>query len=346
MHLDPATLISRRSLLKAGGTAAAVASGLSLVGRGVGAQSPASGTVRFNLGFTPLGRNASTYYGQQLGLFAERGVEVEISAAAGTGPGIQQLVAGNIDVLLGDMSALINTVGKEPDPLLRSYAVLYAKAPQTIFFYADGPIKEPKDLEGKTIATSAGANEFVLFPAFAAANGIDPDSVTWQVVDATAKVGMLLQDQVDATSTTIFGLPGLIAGAGDRGIGYFMYGDHGIETHGAVLMARVDWADANLALLEGFIQAQMAAYLRTFAEPDAAVAAMQAQVPELDTAVALAEIALLPSIMQGEAQLEHGLGWHEEAKVAATYDVVVNVLEQPVSVPYTELYTNDLLAAS
>jgi hypothetical protein len=90
----------------------------------------------------------------------------------------------------------------------------------------------------------------------------------------------------------------------------------------------------------------MEAYLRTFAEPEAAVAAMQAQVPELDTAVALAEIALLPSIMQGEAQVEHGLGWHEEAKVAATYDVVVNVLGQPVSVPYTDLYTNDLLAAS
>lgn len=299
--------------------------------------------VDVNLAFLPQGRNSPLYYGVAEGIYEDHNLDVTITPASGTAAGLQQLIAGNSQFILGDLSATLKAMGESPDPKMTAYGVIYAKAAQTIFFFDGGDISEPKDLEGKTIATSQGSNEFNLFPLFAEANDIVADAVQWQVVDARIKVGLLLQGTVDATSTTLFGLAQLEAGAQPgQEIGYFMYGDHGVNLYGASLVARDDYAAENPDVVAAFVEATFEAYQAGLDNPEEAVAAMKAAVPELDEAVALAEMQIMPQVMIGDAQEENGLGWMDPAMVESTYD---SVIAEGVSLPlpFDDYFSNDYL---
>lgn len=341
--------MNRRAMLRAGA--------VTVVGAGAGwlltacsdspAKSKGSGgteKIRFQLDFTPLGRFAPFYFGVESGIYSDLGLNVSISTASGSGPALQQLAAGNVDVGMNDLGQMLNYQGKNPGKRMRSYAVIFAKASQTIFFYEDGPIKTPKDLEGKKIATSAGSNEFLLFPVFAKANDVDESEVKWETVDPTAKVGLLLQDKVDATSTTVFGLAALEQGVKDgRKIGYFTYGDYGVRTHGASLIATDDFADKHRDALYKFVRGTIEAHRKTFEDNDAAIKAMLKQVPLLKEPVAKRELELLPSIAEGPYQKENGLGMQDPELVQSTYDLVGTVLKQSIPNPYTDYFTNDAL---
>jgi NitT/TauT family transport system substrate-binding protein len=340
--------LTRRDLLGYGSLAVAAAPALAWLLEACGGSQqsrPAGGGIpfNFNLGFVPQGRNAPFYYGVKQGLYAKRNLDVTIAPASGTGAALQQLSAGKTQLVITDLTYMLRLMGQVPRPLMKSFATLYAKQLSTIFFFADGPIKTPKDLEGKTIATSAGSNEYLLFPLFAKANGIDPSLVRWKVVDASVKTGLLLSGGVDATSTLLFGLAQLEAGARGRKIGYFLYGDHGVAGGAAVLAGTDDYAKAHPDAVRGFVQASMEAFKEAFARPEAAVDAMAEAVPTLDRSVAMAEMKLLPQVVVGPAQRQHGLGWNDPGVFSATYDQVVNDFKQPIGQPPATFFTNEFV---
>ena len=51
-------------------------------------------------------------------------------------------------------------------------SALYNRPPFTVVVKADGPIKTPKDMEGKTIGGPANDGALKLFPAFAKIAGV------------------------------------------------------------------------------------------------------------------------------------------------------------------------------
>jgi NitT/TauT family transport system substrate-binding protein len=284
------------------------------------------------------------YYGVELGLYRDRNLDVTISPASGTAAGLQQLVAGNTQMVVADLAATVKLMAKAPDVKLKSYGVVFAKSSQTIFYLKGTGINEPKDLEGKTIATSAGSNEFALFPAFAEANGIDQSKVNWKVVDSKIKVGLLLQKTVDATSTTVFGLAQLEATAEPgQEIGYFQYGDYGVNLYGASLVVNDEWASQHADAVEAFVQATQEAFTAGLANPDASIAAMKKAVPTLDEGIAAAEMKILPDVMMGDAQKEHGIMWQDADLVKATYDEAVKEVGSAPPLPYTDYFSNDYL---
>jgi NitT/TauT family transport system substrate-binding protein len=338
-----------RSALAAGAAAGGMGPLLSACGGSTPAPAPSASpqkrtAITLQLDFLPLGRYAPYYHALDSGIYDKRGLDVTIATSSGTGPALQQLVAGKVQFLFADIPSMLDLMGRSPQPEMRSYAVLYAKAPATVFFFEGGSIRTPRDLEGKSIATSAGSTDYELFPLFAKANGIDIDTIKWKIVAPSAKVGMLLQGQVDATTTYIPGLPGVQAGARPgQTVGHFTFGDHGVHVYGNGLITTRDFASSHQEAVRAFVQASMEGYRQAFAHPEAAVDAMARSVPTLKKDQAVAEVKIVADLAMGPAQRQHGLGYQDPAVMKASYDAVVAVLHQPISRPVTELYTNAAL---
>jgi NitT/TauT family transport system substrate-binding protein len=278
----------------------------------------------FNLGFNPNGRNAPFYYANKLGLYKDAGVDVTIQPSSGTGVALQLLSAGQADTAIVSGSALLKLMGTTPSPAMKSYATIYTKSLSSIFFIKGKGIQTPKDLEGKTIATSTGSNEFLLFPIFAAANGIDANKITWKTVDAAVKTGLVLTGEVDATSTTAFGMAQLQAkAAAGQEIGVFTYGDYGVDGDVTILSATSDFAETKSPdAMRAFIEASMEGFKQTIANPQGAVDAMKQAVDTLDPAIALAELDILAEVYAGPAQQANGLGYNNPEQFSALIDLV------------------------
>ncbi|HVA37314.1 MAG TPA: ABC transporter substrate-binding protein [Candidatus Dormibacteraeota bacterium] len=328
---------SRRAFLAAGLGATAAVLTQPLAARAANASVP----VRIQLDFLPFGRYAPYYLALEEGYYAKRGVDVSIAPGSGTGPALQQLIAGRAQVSFVDIPSMMVLMGRGVKPKMRSYAVFYAKAPETVFYFEGGAIKSPKDLEGKTIATSAGSTDFELFPLFAAAQGIDASKITWVTVDPSAKVGLFLQGKVDATTTYVLGLPGVQAKAGARKVGHFTYGEYGVDAYGNGLVVTDDFAAAHPDAVRGVVQATIEGYKGAFKDPARAAAAMKKHVPTLDLEQAAAEVKIVQELAYGAAQKAHGLGYQDAAGMTSSLQAVEKyVLKAAVSSPVADFYSN------
>ncbi len=302
----------------------------------------AATSIQIQLDFLPSGRYAPFYLAKEEGMYAKRGLDVTIATSPGTGPALQQLVAGRAQIAFVDIPSAFVLMGRQPDVALRSYAVLYAKAPETVFFFQGGKITKPKDLEGKTIATSAGSTDFELFPLFAAANGFDASTIKWVTVDPSAKVALLLDGKVDATTTYVLGLPQVQSKAktGER-IGHFTFGDYGVNVYGNGLIVLNDFAAANPQIVKNVVQATLEGYRAAFRDPAKAVAATLKTVSNLDPTVAAAEIKLVQTLAMGPQQRRHGIGFQVQADMQSTVDAVEKtLLKKRLGKPASDLYTN------
>ena len=65
--------------------------------------------------------------------------------------------AASMDVGFGDINALIELAAKKPDDAPIAVYVMFNQPPFTIAVKADGPIKTPKDFEGKTLGGASPA---------------------------------------------------------------------------------------------------------------------------------------------------------------------------------------------
>lgn len=340
--------VSRRSVLL--GTTAAGAVALAAACGDDGDPSPSGGgsagpltKFNFSLGWLPLGRYAPYYYAKSLGLYADRGLDVTLEPSNGTGTSMTQLLTGNIHATQAPMAALFHAMSSGVDPLVKGYANFWTRDLSTIFFFR-GTISSPKELEGRTVTTSAGSNEFTKFPIFAAANGIDPNLVEWSNVDGSVKVGMLLRHETEFTSTTIYGLAQLESQkADDEEVDYFTYGDHGVGGIDGTVLMPSDWVAEHRDQAEAFIHASIEGYQAAFQDPQAAIDAMAGDVPTLDKDIAMRELVMLEDIVLGPAQQENGLGFIVDEQVEFNYDSVVEELGQPIELPYTDFFSNELL---
>ncbi|MCR6669804.1 MAG: ABC transporter substrate-binding protein [Devosia ginsengisoli] len=82
-------------------------------------------------------------------------------------------------------------------PRSRSWAWCSTRRQSISSLTVDKPITEPSQLAGMTIAAPPGDSQRVMWPAFANANGIDQNSVTWINIEPTAKIAALAEKRAD-----------------------------------------------------------------------------------------------------------------------------------------------------
>ena len=156
------------------------------------------------------------YIADELGFFAEEGLEVSFQDAGGSSAAIQQVIAGNADAALPAPSAFLNAVSQGFD-LKWVYSYQYANI-FTLAATAESGITTIQDLQGKSVGVSdLSGGEVPLVRAGLGEAGL-AEGADVQIVpvgDGSALTVQALESgQVDAYSSSLFD----IAAIQSRGI--------------------------------------------------------------------------------------------------------------------------------
>ncbi|RVT89657.1 taurine ABC transporter permease [Rhodovarius crocodyli] len=242
--------------------------------------------VRMLLDWTYQSPNAFALVARERGFFREAGVEVQVDRGQGSGAVPVGLAGGTHDIGYGDISAAIRFAAENPDKGLICVALLHDRAPLCAIVRADGPIRTPKDLEGKRLAAPDFDAGRQLFPAFARAAGIDASKVTFVSVSPALREPMLVRREADGitgfVTTSALALKGI--GLDHPAQRVFLYSDHGLNLYGGCLLTTRAFAERNPAALRGALAGLIRGFRVSVNEPEAMLAVLRQAEPLVDIA--------------------------------------------------------------
>src|SRR5246127_5542512 len=173
--MNMARPLARRRFVKAAGIAAG---GIALP-RLVFAQTKKA--VRFTLPWVAEGSNLFTFVAQGMGFWEKHGLDVDIARGSGSVAAAQAIGEARFDFgMCSPSAAILQTVKGLPTVALAACAY---DATMGIGMLIDGPIKTPKDLEGRQLASTVTSGEYPFLPAFAENAGFDVGKVNRGQVD-------------------------------------------------------------------------------------------------------------------------------------------------------------------
>src|SRR5882757_8194164 len=156
--------------------------------------------VRYTLSWLPTGQYAYIYSARQLGYFKKRGIDLDISRGYGSMAAIQAVSTGQFEMGGAQTGANLLSIMKGLD--LRLVGTQGYDATLGIVALENGPIKTPKDLEGKKIGVSAAGGDTPFLPAYCRLSGIDFDKVSVVQIDSKILEQAAMSGIVDAIVVT------------------------------------------------------------------------------------------------------------------------------------------------
>jgi NitT/TauT family transport system substrate-binding protein len=280
------------------------------------------------------GRHAYFFDALDRGYYRDAGLEVKIVRGQGSVDAIRQVGAGNAVFGFADASSLILARANDQIPV-KLVAIVYRKPPQAIFCREDSGLKKPKDLEGNAIADTATSAPRAIFPAFAKAAGIDAQTVRWVVATSESLPGLLATNKVPCVGQFTVGEALLRSQLGSAKLVRFAYSDAGLSYYGNGIVATAATITSKPDLVRRFVEATIRGMKDAFANPAAAGAIMQRNIPQVDATVAkneteaVAELAQIPGKPLGEI---------DPARIEATLDVVKGAFKLATPVAAADVY--------
>src|SRR6266511_548965 len=216
-----------------------------------------------------VGHSAHSSLPQALGYWKEEGLDVTVTSVEGSAAGMQQLAAGNLQIVSFGPEEIV--IGREKGVKIKGF---YVQARETIYRLvvpADSPVQKLADLKGKTIGVPALASGSVPFTkALVASVGIDPDKDVKILAVGVGAPGRLAlqQKQVDALALW----DTLQASIENSGLSLRRLDVPMVQDMlGQTIAARHDFIADNAAVLIGFARGVARATLFGVTNPEAAV---------------------------------------------------------------------------
>jgi NitT/TauT family transport system substrate-binding protein len=129
---------------------------------GGGGGDEAAETTKLTVGVIPIADVAPLYLGIKQGFFEEQNLEIEPQLAEGGAAITPAVLSGDFQIGFSNTISLLIAASKDLPVTIISQGVLGGKTEDEawadLLVLKDGPIKEPKDLEGKTIAVNTLKN--------------------------------------------------------------------------------------------------------------------------------------------------------------------------------------------
>jgi NitT/TauT family transport system substrate-binding protein len=206
----------------------------------------------------------------------------------GSGAAVPLVANGTYDIGFGDVNALIDLTSKKPDEAPIAIYVMYNQPPFTVAVKADGPLKTPKDFEGKTLGGAANDGALKLFPALCKIAKLDCTKVSITNMQPNLREQMLLQGQVDGVFgyvNTIRFSAKLIGADPDKQIRFINYGDYGMDLYSNAIIVSKKLLKEKPEALKGLLRAFNKGLIDSIKEPDASVAAVAKREPLIKVGV-------------------------------------------------------------
>ena len=286
------------------------------------------------------GRHAYFFVAIEKGYYRDAGLEVKVVRGQGSVDAIRQVGANNAIVGFADAGSLVLARGNDHIPV-KLVAIVYAKPPQAIFCRDDSGLKQPKDLEGASIANPAGGATVDMFPVYAKAAGFDASKVKWVIAGSDALPGLLASNRVPCVGQFTVGEPLLRMQAAPAKLVRFAFADAGVSFYGNGIIA----TDATIAtkpeLVRRFVGATIRGMKDAFADPAAAGRIMNKYHPTVDALVAKGETEAVRELAEVSGR---ELGVIDPARIQETIDVVNSVFKLKSPVQASEVYAPGFVA--
>jgi NitT/TauT family transport system substrate-binding protein len=183
--------------------------------------------VTLRLNWFAYGEHAPFAYGLRKGLYEREGIDLTILEGNGSGPVVQAIGAGNDRFGYADAYAMAGLVAKGMP--VKMIADFVQTSPLSIIYFADKPIKGPKDLEGRKVSFTAGDSIHQAFQALLKVNQVDKSKVQEVYFDPRGKLTAVLTGQVDAMGGYYTTQTGQLEEQSKKKVGYFRYVDFGVN---------------------------------------------------------------------------------------------------------------------
>lgn len=231
-----------------------------------------SGTDRVSLTFAwdPGPENAFVYLGQDLGIFADWDISLDIQAVRGSRIVAQQLGGNQTD--FGFISADFIVSSRLNNIPVVSLMSLYHESPVTIYTLANSGIDSLSHLEGKRLGIIGTSPVTPQARMMLSNSNVDLDAVTF--IDPTYQSAQaLLSGTVDAASDyTNYG-PTLLEAQGVP-IREFRAANSGVDIGGINIASNSEFVYANSDLVQRFVNAMAESLVAARNDPEAAFKAL------------------------------------------------------------------------
>ncbi|RUT29259.1 sulfonate ABC transporter substrate-binding protein [Arsenicitalea aurantiaca] len=319
----------------AGAFAALLMSGAAL------APASAQDDVSLRLNWLMSGVHSIFYLGVEQGFYEEEGINLTIGEGQGSARTVQVVATGGDTFGLADGGSVIAGVSRGA-PLKAVLGVLNT-SPFGISFRADAGVETIKDIEGKTIAATAGEASMALLPAIWQANDIDESQVSILNVDGPGKLVAVLEGR---TQGLLAGLEGQVVILNQRGLDQtvFSFAELGVNTEGLTIVANDNMISDNPDLVERFVRATRRAMEATIADPEAAIDAAMAAKPEAERALLAEQLEVSITLMPSPVEPDLPLGQMSAADWERTLELVTAYQDVQTDLPADSFYTNQFIA--
>lgn len=192
---------------------------------------------------------------------------------ASTAETLSRVASGARDIGYGDINALMRFRDQTPNAPVVAVFMVASKPGYAVIGRKSRGFATAQDLAGKRLGAPLADPAFAHWPQFAAANGIDPATVTIVNVGAAVLEPMVASGELDA----MIGLSYMAAAnLKDRGvpaddIAVLLMADRGVELYGNAIFANARFAAERPEALRAFLRAFAKGLQETVRRPAAAI---------------------------------------------------------------------------
>ncbi len=267
--------------------------------------------VTIRLSWKIKGEFAPMYVGVDKGIFKKHGINAEVLEGAGAVPAAQSVAGGKDDFAYIGALETVQAVGQGmPVKMVAQYL---KQMPIALATYPELTLTSPKDLEGRSIATTPADSFNRIFPALAKTHHVDTAKVRIVSVDPAARMGLFLQRQADILSTYLTNDVPVVEDKLGIKLNVVMLSKWGYNLLGHGLVFNVDRlkSDREAAeLVRKVVAASSEAWQYTIEHPDEAADTVVKRFKEfVKKNVILEQIRITNTLVTSEASKGRPLGW-------------------------------------
>jgi len=329
--------LSRRRLLKNSVLATAALTAAATRARAAGPLKQVSMT----LDWIYQGPNVGFMMAQEKGYYREAGLDVTVTSGKGSGTTAQLVASKATQFGFADGYATANGIAK--GMAIKTVASVFRRNPAALIVLAGSGIKEPKQLEGKTIAMTAGSGQYQQWPAFAKGAGIDAGKVQIVNIDPAGVGPALVNEKVAAIGGYAQGYVPAIEIRANKQVRIFWFADYGVTVISNGILVHEDLLKSDPELVRAFVTPSIKGFLYGRQHPDEVVAVVKKYLPPADPAIVRRELELSWRTWVTPNTKGKPLGWEAAADWTSTAQVLQQYGGVATPPPIDRLYTNEFV---
>ena len=298
----------------------------------------AADKVHLQTDWIPSGEHAMYFGGWTKGFWEEQGIDINITRGYGSGDTVTKIAGGAADFGIADIGALITARARTGVPV-KQIMQTYTHSPHSLFVLKSSGITTFQGLEDKKIGITPGNSHRVYFPKVAERAGTDPSKIIWSNSDASAMAALLISKKIDAAP--FFAMHHYYQNkaamrAGEE-IVVLPFVETGFAIYATGLVARDDMIEENPDLVRRFLIANRNAMEWARDNREEACTLHVERVPEVAHDDCMGSLNATMTFVFNDHSDATGLGRHDPARLAFTYEVVADAQDLPGDWDYSQV---------